>query len=288
MNKLHALKLEETVKNREKVQSIFKDLRDTICSTLEEVENEGSHKKNSFISNVWDRKGGGGGESNNLRGVVIEKSGVHLSTVFGSLPLGALDSDKSVNTDQFWATGISVIVHPKNPFVPSVHMNLRMLVTNDYWFGGGADITPMLHAKRKPNDPDTIIFHDSMRHACEKYPSIKYEKLKENCDEYFYIKHRNERRGLGGIFFDKLKSEDPSKDLLFLNDVGYNFIEIYKKILVSNISKEWNDDHRAEQLHYRGRYVEFNLMYDKGTIFGLKTGGNIDSILSSLPPVVSW
>ena len=129
-------------------------------------------------------------------------------TVFGSLPLGALDSDKSVNTDKFWATGISVIVHPKNPFVPSVHMNLRMLVTNDYWFGGGADITPMLHSKRKSSDPDTLIFHDSMRHACEKYPSVEYEKLKENCDEYFYIKHRNERRGLGGIFFDKLKSEE--------------------------------------------------------------------------------
>ena len=288
MNKLHSLKLEETKKNREKAQSIFKNLRDKICSTLEEVENQGSHKKNSFISNVWNRKGGGGGESNNLRGAVIEKSGVHLSTVFGSLPLGALDSDKSVNTDQFWATGISVIVHPKNPFAPSVHMNLRMLVTNDYWFGGGADITPMLDSKRKSSDPDTLIFHDSMRHACEKYPSIKYEKLKENCDEYFYIKHRNERRGLGGIFFDKLKSEETSQDLLFLNDVGYNFIESYKKILVSNISKDWNDDHRAEQLHYRGRYVEFNLMYDKGTIFGLKTGGNIDSILSSLPPIVSW
>ena len=288
MNKLHSLKLEETKKNREKAQSIFKNLRDKICSTLEEVENQGSHKKNSFISNVWNRKGGGGGESNNLRGAVIEKSGVHLSTVFGSLPLGALDSDKSVNTDQFWATGISVIVHPKNPFAPSVHMNLRMLVTNDYWFGGGADITPMLHSKRKSSDPDTLRFHDSMRHACEKYPSVKYEKLKENCDEYFYIKHRNERRGLGGIFFDKLKSEETSQDLLFLNDVGYNFIESYKKILVSNISKDWNDDHRAEQLHYRGRYVEFNLMYDKGTIFGLKTGGNIDSILSSLPPIVSW
>jgi coproporphyrinogen III oxidase len=287
-NKTHTLLLEETKKDRKKAQSIFKSLRDKICNTIEEIENYDTDKKIQFSIDSWNRKGGGGGESKNLRGRVIEKAGVHLSTVFGELPYGALDEEKSTNTSEFWASGISVIVHPKNPFVPSVHMNLRMIVTNDFWFGGGADLTPMLHSKRNSNDTDTILFHESMRKACQEYPFAKYKEFKENCDKYFFIKHRKENRGTGGIFFDRFKSEQTSSDFLFLNDVGNNFIKTYKQIILSNMSKEWNDNHRMEQLHYRGRYVEFNLMYDKGTLFGLKTGGNIDSILSSLPPIVSW
>ena len=222
-----------------------------------------------------------------MEGEVFEKAGVHISTVYGEMPK-ELQEYKNTHTNSFWASGISVIIHPLNPHIPSVHMNLRMILTDSCWYGGGADITPMLQEKRNTEDNDTVLFHKAMKNACRDHPLVEYEKLKKYCDEYFVIKHRNETRGTGGIFFDNLQSKKNTDDLKFLSEVGNSFIESYKEIVKNNIQLAWNKKHRDEQLFYRGRYVEFNLMYDKGTIFGLKTGGNINSILSSLPPLVRW
>ena len=285
--KIHEKTLNDTKSIREDAEKIFISLRDNICKNLEEYENKSSKRQEKFQVNRWVRNEGGGGISSILRGSIIEKAGVHLSTVYGELPAGALNDEKSDVCD-FWASGISVIIHPQSPHIPSAHLNLRMIATDKYWFGGGADLTPMLKIKRSEKDKDTVLFQKYLKSACDGSSIGEYDKFKKNCDAYFYIKHRNESRGTGGIFFDNYKSKNSSRDLSFLKQVGHNFIEAYKIIIEDNIEKKWTKKEKEEQLHFRGRYVEFNLMYDKGTLFGLKTGGNVDSILSSLPPLVSW
>tara|TARA_Y100000590_G_scaffold456226_1_gene606403 strand:+ start:329 stop:1216 length:888 start_codon:yes stop_codon:yes gene_type:complete len=286
--------LEETEFKRDKAKTIFKELRNKICKSLELIEADtylsraDKAIKNKFYTDNWDRPGGGGGLSSILTGNVFEKAGVHVSTVYGKMPEDLQVSNIDKNEKLFWASGISVIIHPLSPYIPSVHLNLRMLVTDSFWYGGGADITPMLKEKRDTKDKDTVLFHSAMENACFGHPGADYKKMREDCDKYFLIKHRNENRGSGGIFFDHFKSENYKNDLTFMNNVGQSFIKSYEEIVKNNIELEWNDKQRNEQLFYRGRYVEFNLMYDKGTIFGLKTGGNINSILSSLPPLVRW
>ncbi len=269
----------------------FENLRDQICAEFVAIEKDaGSDATFDYIP--WDRvdhdgSPGGGGVRGVMKGKIFEKVGVNVSTVGGAFnPEFAQNIHGAQDDPSFFATGISLVAHMANPHVPAVHMNTRFLTTTKSWFGGGADLNPPI-----PNAQDTDEFHATLRAACAPYGPDVYERYKKWADDYFYIPHRNVHRGVGGIFYDHLECDSDAKfeqNFSFTRDVGSAFLDVFPKIVRRRMDQEFSAAEKAALRKWRGLYVEFNLIYDRGTLFGLKTGGNIDAILMSLPPEVSW
>ncbi len=284
---------------KERASAWFGELRDLICARFEALEDAlggvnaerfAGTEPGRFEGTSWTRpggdgqEGGGGGVMSVMRGRVFEKVGVNVSTVFGAfsdefrkqIP-GAADDGR------FWASGISLVAHMQSPLVPAVHVNTRHVVTTKGWFGGGADLTPMV-----TDETDARDFHAAMKAACDAHDPEYHRRFKDWCDEYFYLPHRQEPRGIGGIIFDYLDSGDWRADFAFTQDVGRAFLDIYPKIVERHMAEPWTEEQRRHQIVRRGRYAEFNLLYDRGTQFGLKTEGNVEAILMSLPPLAAW
>lgn len=301
-------------KKKEQAAAWFRTLRDIICAEFEKLEEEltgSAASAGRFIRTPWQREGGGGGEMSVMKGRVFEKVGVNISTVYGEFSDIMRKEIPGADADpRFWASGISLVAHMRSPLVPAVHMNTRMIVvggqdsgdriqampeknitesripnpeSHKLWFGGGADLTPIY-----PSEKDTADFHAAFRGACDKFDPEYYPRFKKWCDEYFFLKHRNEPRGVGGIFYDYVNTGDWGKDFAFTQEVGKTFANIYPRLVRRHMQEAWTDEQREQQLIKRGRYVEFNLLYDRGTRFGLMTGGNTEAILMSLPPEVKW
>ncbi len=269
--------------NRDEITEFFKNLQDNISNGIAQLDG-----KAVFEEDIWERKDGGGGRTRIIQnGDAFEKGGVNFSAVHGALP-AVIKNALKVNGDEFYATGVSIVIHPNNPFVPIIHMNVRYfeIEKETYWFGGGIDLTPHYIIEK-----DAQFFHDSLKKACDKNDVAYYPEFKKWADDYFFIKHRNETRGIGGIFFDRLNTKDgftKSQRFKFVKDVGNSFLPIYTELVNRNRATPFNDNNKEWQFVRRGRYVEFNLVYDKGTKFGLDTNGRIESILMSLPKTAQW
>ena len=275
----------------------FETLRDRLVSALEALEAAApdalygpAPSPARFMLKPWSRAEGGGGVMGLLsEGRVFEKAGIHVSTVHGEFTPEMAKTMPGAEADpRFFATGISVIVHPRNPRAPTAHMNTRFIATTQSWFGGGGDLTPMLAEQRSQAAPDARAFHGAYRAACDRYAPDAYDRFKAWCDTYFHLPHRNEPRGVGGVFYDHLSEQGFARDFQFTREIGEAFLASYPTIMAQRLREPWTEAERDAQLAQRGRYVEFNLLYDRGTLFGLKTGGNVESILSSLPPLVRW
>lgn len=282
----------------------FETLRDRLCAVFEAIEDEaagleiyGPGTPGRFERTQWTRptqdgtpmhEGGGGGVMSVMRGRVFEKVGVNVSTVMGEFsPDFRAQIHGAAEDPRFWASGVSLVAHMASPRVPAAHFNTRMLVTTKGWFGGGGDLTPM-KLDTPESQADAARFHAAFKAACDRHDPAYYPKYKEWCDRYFFLPHRNEPRGAGGIFYDQHVTQDVHADLAFTRDVGLAFLETYPAIIRTRLAEPWTAEERQHQLVRRGRYVEFNLIHDRGTLFGLKTGGNVEAILMSLPPAVAW
>ncbi len=282
--------------HRKRASVWFQAFRDDLCRALEACEDgvtgpngTSAGEPGRFEQTPWRRDehneaGGGGGVMSVMRGRVLEKAGISVSTVWGEFSEEYRDKIPGAAEDpRFWASGVSVVIHPCSPLVPAAHMNTRMIVTTQGWFGGGGDLTPVF-----PIEADTADFHGAYKDACDRHDADYYPKFKKWCDEYFFLPHRDEARGVGGIFYDNLNTGDWEKDFAFTQDVGRAFLDAYPALVRRHMDEDWTEEERQAQLVKRGRYVEFNLLYDRGTQFGLRTGGNTEAILMSLPPEVIW